>query len=113
MAIIAIAAGVAGFGASAWQFGGAVFLFSGAWAFLIAYFQKVQALLDLEGKIVALGATINLGGRALGPASAALLIHSDRFTPVVWYALIGFFLSFLLLLPALLKVEGRTAHSAL
>lgn len=86
-----------------------VFIFSGAWAFIIAYYQKVQAIVDFEGKIVALGATINLFGRALGPAMASFFIVGNNFNPVIWYSLITFGLCLAVIWPTLVKIDRNAA----
>lgn len=82
-----------------------VFGVSGCWGFLIAYFQKVQSVVDLDGKIVALGATINLGGRAIGPALVSFFIVGNNFNAVIIFSLFSILLCIVLLLPALLKID--------
>lgn len=84
-----------------------VFGVSGCWGFLIAYFQKVQSVVDLDGKIVALGATINLGGRAIGPALVSFFIVGSNFNAVIIFSLSSLLLCVILLLPALLKIDQQ------
>jgi len=103
--IMALSAFLMGWIPSIWFYGIGAFLFSGAWAFLIAYFQKVQATVDFEGKIVALGATINLLGRAFGPATVGFFLTADSFRPVVWYSLVAFAICLVVVLPVLVKID--------
>lgn len=84
-----------------------VFGVSGCWGFLIAYFQKVQSVVDLDGKIVALGATINLGGRAIGPALVSFFIVGNNFDAVIIFSVVSVALCVILLLPALLKIDQQ------
>jgi len=84
-----------------------VFGVSGCWGFLIAYFQKVQSVVDLDGKIVALGATINLGGRAIGPALVSFFIVGNNFDAVIIFSVVSVILCVILLLPALLKIDQQ------
>lgn len=88
-----------------WAYFASVFGVSGCWGFLIAYFQKVQSVVDLDGKIVALGATINLGGRAVGPALVSFFIIGNNFDAVIIFSLLCVVLCVVLLLPALLKID--------
>lgn len=95
-----------------WVYFASVFGVAGCWGFLIAYFQKVQSIVDLDGKIVALGATINLGGRAIGPALVSFLIVGNNFDVVITFSLICVVACVVLLLPALLKIDRRQAQPA-
>ncbi len=83
----------------------AVFLFSGAWAFTFPYFQKVQASHDPKGKIVSLGAVVNLLGKGLGPAAAAFFLTADNYDNVIWTGLIALLLSVLLIFPELIQLK--------
>jgi len=103
--IMALSAFLMGWIPSIWLYGMGAFLFSGAWAVLIAYFQKVQAKVDFEGKIVALGATINLMGRALGPATVGFFLTTDSFRPVVWYSVVAFAICLVVVWPVLVKID--------
>jgi predicted MFS family arabinose efflux permease len=85
----------------------AVFLLSGAWAGTFPFFQKVQASHDPHGKIVALGAVVNLLGKGLGPATAALVLTADNYNNVVWVSLGAFLLSFIFIFPELLSLEKK------
>ncbi len=97
---------------SAWVYFASVFGVAGCWGFLIAYFQKVQSIVDLDGKIVALGATINLGGRAIGPAFVSFLIVGNNFEVVISFSLICVVACVVMLLPALLKIDRRQTQAA-
>jgi predicted MFS family arabinose efflux permease len=85
----------------------AVFVLSGAWAGTFPYFQKVQAMHDPHGKIVSLGAVVNLFGKGMGPATAAFFLTADNYNNVVWTSLIAFMLSFILIFPELKTTEKK------
>lgn len=74
-------------------------LLGAAWAFLIPFYQQIQASLDVQGKVVSLGTIVNMGGRSFGPALAAFLLGTAAFINVIWLAIVGLFLSFLFLIP--------------
>ncbi len=97
---------------SAWVYFASVFGVAGCWGFLIAYFQKVQSIVDLDGKIVALGATINLGGRAIGPALVSFLIVGNNFEVVIFFSLGCVVACVVMLLPALLKIDRHQPQAA-
>jgi predicted MFS family arabinose efflux permease len=79
----------------------AVFVLSGAWAGTFPFFQKVQASHDPQGKIVSLGAVVNLFGKGMGPATAAFFLTTHNYNNVVWTSLIAFLLSFIFIFPEL------------
>ncbi len=85
----------------------AVFILAGAWAGTFPFFQKVQASHDPLGKIVSLGAFVNLLGKGLGPATAALFLTSENYNNVIWTSLITFLLSFVFIFPELLSLERK------
>lgn len=74
-------------------------LLGAAWAFLIPFYQQIQASLDVQGKVVSLGTIVNMAGRSFGPALAALFLGTAAFINVIWLALIGLILSFIFLIP--------------
>lgn len=76
-------------------------LLGAAWAFLIPFYQQIQASLDVQGKVVSLGTIVNMGGRSFGPALAAFFLGTAAFINVIWLALLGLFLSLLFLIPIL------------
>ena len=76
-------------------------LLGAAWAFLIPFYQQIQASLDVQGKVVSLGTIVNMGGRSVGPAIAAFFLGSAAFINVIWLAILGLFFSFLFLVPLL------------
>lgn len=86
----------------------AVFVLSGAWAATFPFFQKVQASHDPQGKIVSLGAVVNLLGKGLGPATAALFLTAENYNNVVWTSLAAFLLSFIFIFPELKTTEKKT-----
>ena len=75
-----------------------VCIIGGAWAFVIPYFQQLQTKFDETGKVVSLGSIVNMGGRAAGPATAALLIGSSAFVNIVWVGLAAMVASLLLVI---------------
>ena len=89
----------------------AILAFSYAWAFVIPYFQKVQALSDPQGKVVSFGAFINLSGRAIGPATATFFISSSSYSSVVWIGIIAFVLCYLLVIPELMQIKKSRLNS--
>lgn len=74
-------------------------VFCGAWAFLIPFYQKIQAQFDASGKVVSLGTIVNMGGRAVGPALAALLLSDVAYINVIWIGVIALLFAWLLLIP--------------
>ncbi len=76
-------------------------LLGAAWAFLIPFYQQIQASLDVQGKVVSLGTIVNMGGRSVGPAIAAFFLGTAAFINVIWLAIFGLFFSFLFLVPLL------------
>lgn len=78
-------------------------LLGAAWAFLIPFYQQIQASLDVQGKVVSLGTIVNMGGRSFGPALAAFFLGTAAFVNVIWLAILGLFLSLLFLVPMLKK----------
>ncbi len=81
-------------------------LLGAAWAFLIPFYQQIQASLDVQGKVVSLGTIVNMGGRSFGPALAALFLGTAAFINVIWLAMIGLLLSFMFLLP-MIKTDKK------
>jgi len=82
-------------------------LLGAAWAFLIPFYQQIQASLDVQGKVVSLGTIVNMGGRSFGPALAALFLGTAAFINVIWLAILGLLLSFLFLIP-LIRADKNT-----
>ncbi|MFK7981950.1 MAG: MFS transporter, partial [Saprospiraceae bacterium] len=78
-------------------------LLGGAWAFLIPFYQQIQAGLDVQGKVVSLGTIVNMAGRSFGPALSALLLGTAAFINVVWLAVITLLISLAFLIPLLRK----------
>jgi len=76
-------------------------LLGGAWAFLIPFYQQIQAGLDVQGKVVSLGTIVNMGGRSFGPALSALLLGTAAFINVVWLAVLALLISLAFLFPLL------------
>ncbi len=81
----------------------AICLFGGAWSIAIPYFQKIQSQFDAQGKVVSLGTIVNMGGRSVGPAMAAMIVGSSAFSNVIWLGLGAILCSVLLLIPVLLS----------
>lgn len=76
-------------------------LLGGAWAFLIPFYQQIQAGLDVQGKVVSLGTIVNMAGRSFGPALSALLLGTAAFINIVWLAVLTLLISFAFLIPLL------------
>lgn len=76
----------------------AISLFGGGWSVAIPYFQKIQSQYDPQGKVVSMGTIVNMGGRSIGPAIAALVLGSSAFVNVIWIGLGVLALSFVLMI---------------
>ena len=73
-------------------------IIGGCWAFLIPFFQQTQTQFDPSGKVVSLGTIVNMGGRATGPAIAAVALGTSAFVNVIWIAVVALIISLLLVL---------------
>ena len=80
-------------------------IFCGGWAFLIPYYQKIQAQFDISGKVVSLGTIVNMGGRAAGPALAALLLSDVAYVQVIWIGVVALIIGWFLMLPIFNRTE--------
>jgi len=67
------------------------------WSVLIPYFQQMQGQFDLLGRIVTIGTVVNMGGRAVGPAIAAMTLGDAAYENVLYLSLGSLLLAFLLL----------------
>lgn len=81
----------------------AIFLISltilgSCWAFLIPHFQQIQTQFDPSGKVVSLGTIVNMGGRATGPAIAAIALGTSAFVNVIWIGAAAVLMSLVLVL---------------
>lgn len=72
-----------------------------AWSFAIPYYQQMQARFDLSGRVVSLGTIVNMGGRSMGPAIAAMSLGTSSFDNALWISIIALSLSAVLAVPAL------------
>ncbi len=77
-----------------WLYGMATVLYLGIWPFLMAFYQSIQAHYDPQGKVVALGAFINMMGQATGPAIAAMFLSNQPYVNIIGLALVGLSVSF-------------------
>ena len=76
---------------------------SAFWSTLIPFYQQMQGQFDLIGRIVTIGTVVNMVGRAVGPALAALFLGDAAYENVLYLAISSLTLSYLLLLPLLRK----------
>ncbi len=76
-------------------------LFGISWSIVIPYFQQIQAQQDPHGKVVSFGTLVNMGGRAFGPAIAALILGSGSFLNVIWIGFAAVFLCAIVIWPLL------------
>ena len=82
-------------------------LIGGCWAFLIPFFQQIQTQFDTSGKVVSLGTIVNMGGRATGPAIAAIVLGSSAYINVIWIGLGALMLSLILVLLLFKRVQNN------
>ena len=80
-------------------------LIGGCWAFLIPFFQQIQTQFDTSGKVVSLGTIVNMGGRATGPAIAAIVLGSSAYINVIWIGIGALILSLVLVLVLFKRVK--------
>lgn len=80
-------------------------LIGGCWAFLIPFFQQIQTQFDTSGKVVSLGTIVNMGGRATGPAIAAVVLGASAYINVIWIGIGALILSLALVLVLFKKVK--------
>lgn len=82
-------------------------LIAGAsWSFVIPYYQQMQAQFDLSGRVVSIGTIVNMAGRSIGPAIAALTLGTSAFSNALWISLIALMLSVLLAIPAIKGIKA-------
>jgi len=96
------------FTSNSWIYGISTIAYLGVWPFLIAFYQSIQAQHDPQGKVIALGAFINMMGQATGPALAAMFLGNQPYVNIVILALVGLGLSLICILPSILKLESKS-----
>lgn len=79
----------------------AISLMGFGWSFVIPYYTQIQAKFDAKGKVVSLGAIMNMGGRAFGPAVAAIVLGNAAFVNVIWIGIGGLVISLILILSSI------------
>lgn len=89
----------------------AIFAFATMWGFTLPFYQGVQAAYDPQGKIVSLGAFMNMLGQASGPALASMLLGNHPYVYVVWISLGMFAVSLVTIVPAILGLgKNRSSY---
>ena len=74
------------------------------WSVLVPFYQQMQGRFDLLGRIVTVGTVLNMAGRAIGPALAALFLGDAAFENVLYLSIGSLILAYILLVPV---VWGR------
>ena len=87
----------------------AILIFAIAWTFILPIYQSIQAAYDTEGKIVSIGAFMNMLGQSSGPALASLLLGASPYINVLWISLVMFIISGLSIIPSILGLKSRPA----
>jgi len=76
------------------------------WSVLIPYYQQMQGRFDMLGRIVTVGTVVNMAGRAVGPALAALFLGASDFENILYLSLGALGLALLLILPVIWKSQN-------
>lgn len=73
--------------------------FSGAaWSFTMPFYQQLQAGFDEMGRVVSVGTIVNMGGRAVGPALAAVFLSDYAFSSVIWVSVVSLVIALVIIL---------------
>lgn len=80
-----------------------------AWSFVIPFYQQMQANFDDAGRVVSLGTIVNMAGRSVGPAIAAISLGTSAFANVLWISLAALVLGILLAIPAIKGIKAQAA----
>lgn len=83
-------------------------LIGGFWSILIPYYQQLQGQFDPYGRVVTVGTVVNMGGRAIGPAIAAVFLGEYAFENVLWLALACLLAAFFCIIPVLFRKHHTT-----
>ncbi|MGB0840198.1 MAG: hypothetical protein ACPGXL_08660, partial [Chitinophagales bacterium] len=71
------------------------------WSFTMPFYQAIQAKLDTQGRLVSIGAFLNMIGQSFGPASSSFLIgEGTSFYYAIWISIALLLLSLILILPS-------------
>ncbi len=92
---------------NAWAYSISTIFYLGIWSFIMAFYQSIQAQYDPQGKIIALGAFINMMGQATGPALAAIFLGNQPYVNVIGLAFVGLVVSFVCISPSVLALERK------
>ncbi|MEZ4887695.1 MAG: MFS transporter [Chitinophagales bacterium] len=95
------------FTSSPWGYAIGTVFYMGIWAFIMAFYQSIQAQHDPQGKVIALGAFINMLGQATGPALAAMFLGNQPYVNIVGLALVGLTVSFAGIFSSVLALERK------
>ncbi len=72
-----------------------------AWSFVMPFYQQLQAGFDELGRVVSIGTIVNMGGRAVGPALAAVFLSSYEFSSVIWVSVVALMLALIFIVPVI------------
>lgn len=92
---------------NAWAYSISTIFYLGIWSFIMAFYQSIQAEYDPEGRIIALGAFINMMGQGTGPALAAMFLGNQPYVNVIGLAFVGLVVSFVCISPSVLALERK------
>lgn len=76
------------------------------WSTLLPFYQQMQGQFDTLGRIVTIGTVVNMGGRAAGPALAALTLGDAAYENVLYLSIGAVLLALGLLSPLIWKSES-------
>lgn len=82
-------------------------IFAISWGIYFPFYQTVQALYDKKGRVVSLGAFMNMIGQSTGPAVATLFIADKTFAHVTWVGITMLSLSFVSLVIAVTGLQRQ------
>lgn len=84
-----------------WVYAAAIMVFALFWSFTMPFYQAIQAKLDTQGRLVSIGAFLNMIGQSFGPASSSFLIgEGTSFYYAIWISIALLLLSLILILPS-------------
>jgi len=75
------------------------------WSVMIPFYQQMQGRFDLLGRIVTVGTVLNMLGRAIGPALAALFLGDSAFENVLYLSIAALAVAYLLLVPIFMNEQ--------
>ena len=76
------------------------------WSVLVPFYQQMQGRFDLLGRIVTIGTVLNMAGRAIGPALAAIFLGDSVFENALYLSIGSLILAYILLVPIVWKRHG-------